>query len=171
MLRSETAGDPARMRLALAGLKAYQGAPRPPRPPEMPVVARIGRVTLRSYGGGGRPVLFVPSLVSHRGYWRVRYATQARAQENQLYVCVAAIFGDLGIPEDLPLTCHGGSYVTCPIDNRFNIENGLFAEAPFDQEGVLTAELDFDLLKLSRERGEIRNVLDRRPELYKQLGD
>ncbi|WP_238147042.1 alpha/beta fold hydrolase [Rhizorhabdus dicambivorans] len=64
MLRNETAGDPARMRAALAGLKAYQGAPRPPRRAEMPVLARIGRVTLRRYGAGGRPVLFVPSLIN-----------------------------------------------------------------------------------------------------------
>jgi len=64
MLRNETAGDPARMRAALAGLKAYQGAPRPPSPPPLPIVGRIGRVSLRSYGTTGRPVLFVPSLIN-----------------------------------------------------------------------------------------------------------
>lgn len=64
MLRNETAGDPARTRAALAGLKAYQNAPRPPRPPEAPAVARIGRVTLRSFGVEGRPVLVVPSLIN-----------------------------------------------------------------------------------------------------------
>ena len=64
MLRNETAGDPARMRAALKGLKAYQGAPRPSRPPSQPVVGRIGRVSLRSYGTEGRPVLFVPSLIN-----------------------------------------------------------------------------------------------------------
>jgi len=64
LLRSETAGDVVRMRRALAGLKAYQDAPRPPRPPEMPIVAQVGRATIRSYGGSGRPVLFVPSLIN-----------------------------------------------------------------------------------------------------------
>ena len=64
MLRNETAEDPGRMRAALAGLRAYQGAPRPPRPPAPAVVGRIGRVSLRSYGGAGRPVLFVPSLIN-----------------------------------------------------------------------------------------------------------
>jgi len=64
MLRSETSGDAGRMKAALAGLRAYQGAPRPPRPPEAPVVGRIGRVTLRSYGTEGPPVLFVPSLIN-----------------------------------------------------------------------------------------------------------
>lgn len=64
MLRNETAGDRERMRAALAGLKAYQGAPRPPRPPPPPIVGRVGRVSLRSYGAAGPPVLFVPSLIN-----------------------------------------------------------------------------------------------------------
>lgn len=64
MLRNETAGAPARTKAALAGLRSYQSAPRPPRPPEAPVVGRIGRVTLRGYGAGGTPVLFVPSLIN-----------------------------------------------------------------------------------------------------------
>ncbi|MET0375695.1 MAG: alpha/beta fold hydrolase [Rhizorhabdus sp.] len=64
MLRNETAAQPVRMRSALAGLKAYQAAPRPARPPAPPTIARFGRVTLRSYGAGGHPVLFVPSLIN-----------------------------------------------------------------------------------------------------------
>ena len=64
MLRSETWGDPVRMRKALAGLKSYQQAARPPRPAAAPIIARIGRVSLRSYGMIGRPVLFVPSLIN-----------------------------------------------------------------------------------------------------------
>ncbi|WP_016747371.1 alpha/beta hydrolase [Rhizorhabdus wittichii] len=64
MLRNETAEDSARMRAALAGLRAYQNAPRPPRPPEAAVVGRIGRVTLRGHGAEGPPVLFVPSLIN-----------------------------------------------------------------------------------------------------------
>ncbi|MES2495371.1 MAG: alpha/beta fold hydrolase [Pseudomonadota bacterium] len=64
MLRNETAENPARMRAALAGLRSYQNAPRPDRPPDAPIVARIGRVTLRSYGATGRPTLFVPSLIN-----------------------------------------------------------------------------------------------------------
>lgn len=117
----------------------------------------------------GAQILFAPTLTGWRGYWRVRYATQARAQENQIYVCVAALFGDLGIPTDMPLTCHGRAYVTCPIDNRFNIENGLYAEGPADEEGLLTVDLDLDLLALSREKGEIRNLKDRRSDLYPTL--
>ena len=64
MLRSETGDDPGRMRAALAGLKAYQQAKRPKRENAAPVVARIGRATLRSYGGAGKKVIFVPSLIN-----------------------------------------------------------------------------------------------------------
>jgi polyhydroxyalkanoate synthase subunit PhaC len=64
MLRSETAEDPAARAAALAGLAAYQAAPRPPRPAPMPDAARAGRATLRDYGGSGRPVVVVPSLIN-----------------------------------------------------------------------------------------------------------
>lgn len=64
MLRSETAASPDRMASALAGLRAYQDAPRTPRPAPMPVIATAGRASLRDYGGTGRPVVFVPSLIN-----------------------------------------------------------------------------------------------------------
>lgn len=52
------------MRAALAGLKAYQTAARPQQRMSGEIVARAGRVTLRRYGRGGRPVIFVPSLIN-----------------------------------------------------------------------------------------------------------
>ncbi|MEG3084777.1 alpha/beta fold hydrolase [Sphingomonas sp. PB2P12] len=64
MLRSETATSPERMARALAGLRAYQAAPRERRRDPMPAVHRVGRVSLRDYGGSGRPVVFVPSLIN-----------------------------------------------------------------------------------------------------------
>ncbi|UIJ46701.1 alpha/beta fold hydrolase [Sphingomonas cannabina] len=64
MLRSETAESPERRAAALAGLARYQSAERDPRPVPMPEVARAGRACLRDYGGEGRPVVFVPSLIN-----------------------------------------------------------------------------------------------------------
>jgi polyhydroxyalkanoate synthase len=64
MLRSETAASPDRAATVLAGLKAYQQAPRPSAADPMPVVASAGRARLRDYGGQGRSVLFVPSLIN-----------------------------------------------------------------------------------------------------------
>lgn len=64
MLRSETQDDPARRARALAGLCAYQDAPRVPAAPMPAAVAQEGRVLLRDYGGGGPPVVVVPSLIN-----------------------------------------------------------------------------------------------------------
>jgi polyhydroxyalkanoate synthase subunit PhaC len=64
MLRSETEHDPALRADALAGLRAYQEAPRrTPTPPPPAVAERMG-ASLRDYGGGGRPIVFVPSLIN-----------------------------------------------------------------------------------------------------------
>lgn len=64
MLRSETAADPERRARALQGLRAYQEAPRTPPRPLMPVLAEMHGTKLRDYGGEGRVVLFVPSLIN-----------------------------------------------------------------------------------------------------------
>ena len=64
VLRSETAASPDRMARALAGLRAYQSAPREQRADPMPAIHSAGRVSLRDYGGSGRPVVFVPSLIN-----------------------------------------------------------------------------------------------------------
>lgn len=64
MLRSATAQDPAAAAQALAGLRTYQAAQRAEPAPVMPVVARAGRALLRDYGGHGRPVILVPSLIN-----------------------------------------------------------------------------------------------------------
>ncbi|WCT72133.1 alpha/beta fold hydrolase [Sphingomonas naphthae] len=64
MLRSETDGDPARRAKALKGLAAYQQAGRPEKQDPAPVIAQVGRARIRDYGGEGRPVLFVPSLIN-----------------------------------------------------------------------------------------------------------
>lgn len=64
MLRSETAEDPDRTAAALEGLRRYQRADRGDAMPPMPIVARAGRASVRDYGGSGRPVLFVPSLIN-----------------------------------------------------------------------------------------------------------
>lgn len=64
MLRSETAGDPARLGRALEGLRRYQEAERaaPAEPP--PAVAERLGASVRDYGGDGAPALFVPSLIN-----------------------------------------------------------------------------------------------------------
>ena len=117
----------------------------------------------------GIEALLVPSLTTSRGYWRVRHSAHARAVENQVYVCVSPIVGSLGIPVDNPVHGVGGAFVACPIDNRFGIDDGTFARAEPDAESLLHVNLDLARLRLSRTKSEIRQLADRRPELYSRL--
>jgi polyhydroxyalkanoate synthase len=64
MLRSETAASPERRAKALTGLAAYQHAPRGAAWPRPAALHRVGRARLIDYGGSGRPVVFVPSLIN-----------------------------------------------------------------------------------------------------------
>nr|WP_033922379.1 alpha/beta fold hydrolase [Sphingomonas sp. 37zxx] len=64
MLRNETEGAPERRARALAGLRAYQTAPRAPRIETGTIIASAGRATLRQYADAGRPVVFIPSLIN-----------------------------------------------------------------------------------------------------------
>lgn len=67
MLRRETAASPEQRSAALAGLRAYQEAPRGRSRRLGPVRYRKGRARLRDYGakdGSGRPVIFIPSLIN-----------------------------------------------------------------------------------------------------------
>jgi len=64
LVRQHGARHPDEARQALAGLEAYNAAPRIKRRPPPPVVASIGGSCLRSHGGDGPPLLLVPSLIN-----------------------------------------------------------------------------------------------------------
>ncbi len=56
--------DRDRLARVLAGLRRYQDAPVATPRPARPVVAQVGGVTLRDFGGNGRAVVVVPSLIN-----------------------------------------------------------------------------------------------------------
>ena len=56
--------DPNLAAEALAGLRAYEQAPRRERPPPKREVARVRGACLRDHGGDGPPVVLVPSLIN-----------------------------------------------------------------------------------------------------------
>lgn len=64
LVRDISLRDPQLAGDALAGLRAYEQAPRPERPPPKPEVARVRGATLRDHGGSGPPLLVVPSLIN-----------------------------------------------------------------------------------------------------------
>jgi polyhydroxyalkanoate synthase subunit PhaC len=64
LLREVAKNDPELARAALAGLRAYERAPRRQRPPSKPEIARVRGSVLRDQGGSGPPALIVPSLIN-----------------------------------------------------------------------------------------------------------
>jgi polyhydroxyalkanoate synthase len=64
LVREVSERDPELARAALAGLRAYEQAPRRERPPPKPKVGRVRGASLRDHGGSGSPALLVPSLIN-----------------------------------------------------------------------------------------------------------
>lgn len=155
----ETSGAEALIAFELAGVKMGMAICYDI---EFPEVAR-------SLIDAGVEVILVPSLTDERGHRRVRYCAHARAIENQCFVCVSPLIGDLGIPVERPVRGHGAAFVACPVDNCFQITDGTYGEAEADREGLLHVELDLELLRRSRQRAEIRPLADRRHDLYASL--
>jgi len=64
LVRMTSEHDPELAAKALEGLAKYESAPRAePRPPK-PVIAQQGPAKLRDYGGMGRPLMLIPSLIN-----------------------------------------------------------------------------------------------------------
>jgi polyhydroxyalkanoate synthase len=64
LVRRASEHDPELARAALAGLRAYETAPRLSRAAPKPVVARVQGASLRDYGGTGPPAILIPSLIN-----------------------------------------------------------------------------------------------------------
>src|SRR5215471_6906323 len=64
LLREVSQRDPELARAALAGLRAYERAPRRERSCPKPELARIRGSVLRDHGGEGAPAIIVPSLIN-----------------------------------------------------------------------------------------------------------
>src|SRR5436305_3026543 len=64
LVREVSERDPQLAADALAGLRAYERAPRRERPSPKPEIARVRGATIRDYGGQGPPALLVPSLIN-----------------------------------------------------------------------------------------------------------
>jgi polyhydroxyalkanoate synthase len=67
LVREVSARDPKLAADALAGLRAYEQAPRRERPAPKPEFARVRGACLRDHGGEGKPAILVPSLINPPG--------------------------------------------------------------------------------------------------------
>ena len=113
----------------------------------------------------GMEILFVPFLTdTQNGYSRVRYCAQARAIENECYVAIAGCVGNLPKVHNMDIQ-YAQSMVFTPCDFAFPT-NGIKAEAIPNSEMILIADVDLDQLRELNQFGSVRNLQDRRKDLF-----
>lgn len=113
----------------------------------------------------GARILFVPFCTDNRqGYLRVRYCSQARAVENQCYVVMSGNVGNLPGVENMDIN-YAESCILTPCDFPF-ARDGIAAECSENVETVAIADLDLTDLSWARANGTVRNLRDRRFDLY-----
>ena len=114
----------------------------------------------------GAKLFFVPYCTDTRhGHLRVRYCCHARTVENQCYVVTSGLVGTVPNVANMDIN-FAQSAVLTPSDHPF-ARDGIAAEATENAETMIIADLDMNRLDLARERGSVRNLNDRRPELYR----
>ncbi len=113
----------------------------------------------------GMDILFVPFLTdTQNGYSRVRYCAQARAIENECFVAIAGSVGNLPNVENMDIQ-YAQSMVFTPCDFAFPT-NGIKSEATPNTEMILISDVDTDLLTQLHNHGAVKNLKDRRLDLY-----
>ena len=113
----------------------------------------------------GLQILFVPYLTDTKsGYLRVKHCCQARAIENECYVVATGSTGSL--PNLAYMDIHySQSAIFTPSDFIFP-HDAIKAEATPNTETTLIADLDLELLKELGRHGSVRNLKQRRLDLY-----
>ncbi len=113
----------------------------------------------------GMNILFVPYWTDTKNsYLRVRLCAQARAIENECYVVISGSVGNLPKVENMDMQ-YSQAAVFTPSDFAFP-HDAVAAEATANSETMLIADLDLDNLREVRSQGSVRNLADRRLDLY-----
>jgi predicted amidohydrolase/GNAT superfamily N-acetyltransferase len=125
---------------------------------EFPEVARV-------MAEAGAEILFVPSCTDGReGFCRVRYCSQARAIENQIYVAVTGTVGNLPLVPYMAAN-YGQAAILTPSDYFF-ARDGIAAEGTINQEQIVFADVDLDLLDEQRVNGSVIPLQDLIKDAY-----
>lgn len=113
----------------------------------------------------GVKLIFVPYLTDTRhGHLRVRYCCHARTVENQCCVVTSGLVGNLENTANIEMA-YAQSAILTPSDHGF-ARDGIAAEAEPQVEQIILADLDMAMLERARETGSVRNLADRRTDLY-----
>jgi len=113
----------------------------------------------------GIQILFVPFCTDERqSYLRVRYCCHARAVENQIYVVMSGNVGNLPNVANMDIQ-YAQSCILTPCDLPF-ARDGIAADTTPNVETVAIADLRPETLVMARNNGTVRNLRDRRHDLY-----
>jgi predicted amidohydrolase len=113
----------------------------------------------RQLAEDGMLVQVVPAWTETRqGFQRVRWSCLARAVENQTFVVHSSLLGSLG-REPMPES-FGSAAIIAPSVAPFPVD-AVLRETVINEEGVIVADLDFELLAQCRLGGEVTNWEDR----------
>lgn len=113
----------------------------------------------------GLEILFVPFATDmQNGYNRVRICSQARAVENECYVAISGSVGNLPKVWNMDIQ-FGQSAVFSPSDFAFP-HTAIVAEGTPNTENTIIADVDLNDLKELHTHGSVRNLRDRRHDLY-----
>lgn len=114
----------------------------------------------------GARIIFVPFCTdSRQGYLRVRYCAQARAIENQCFVVMSGNVGNLPNVANMDIQ-YAQSCILTPCDFPF-ARDGIAAEASENVETLTISEVNLADLAWARAEGTVRNLHDRRFDLYR----
>ena len=110
-------------------------------------------------------ILLVPFWTDTKnGYLRVRRCAQARAIENECYVAIAGSVGNLPKVDNVDIQ-YGQTAVFSPSDFAFP-HDAIVSETTPNTEMMLIVDLDYSKLKELKNNGSVRNLKDRRLDLY-----
>lgn len=113
----------------------------------------------------GMQLLFVPFLTdTQNAYGRVRHCAQARAIENECFVAIAGSVGNLPNVQNMDVQ-YAQSMVFTPCDFAFPT-NGIKSEATPNSEMIVISDVDLDLLRELHNYGSVKNLKDRRRDVY-----
>ncbi len=113
----------------------------------------------------GVAIIFVPFCTDERqSYLRVRYCSQARAVENQVYVVMSGNVGNLPNVSNMDIQ-YAQSCILTPCDFPF-ARDGIAADTTPNVETVAIADLRLETLHMARNAGTVQNLKDRRHDLY-----
>ena len=114
----------------------------------------------------GARIIFVPFCTdSRQGYLRVRYCAQARAIENQCFVVLSGNVGNLPNVANMDIQ-YAQSCILTPCDFPF-ARDGIAAEASENVETLTISDINLADLSWARAEGTVRNLADRRFDLYR----